>query len=129
MKLQPHNGLIIKSFFMDMRDKELIRIIPLLVFMAELDDMRTVRDWAKKFNEESMIEYQDKKGIEKLLNRNSFLKFVVDKIHTEHLDRIFHGESGDKNVVIFPKKSDAKPLCDSMDDLATSDVDYEEVHK
>lgn len=132
MKLQPQNGLVIKSFNSDMRDKELMRIMPLLVFLSDMKDVRTVRDWNKKFNEDSFIDYVDRNGEEKKLNRNSFLKFVVDKIHTDHLDIVFHGVDGDKNVVIQPlKKSVNKQVqcCDLMEEVATSDVDYEEIHK
>lgn len=132
MKLQPKNGLIIKSFYMDMRDKELMRIMPLLVFMSEMDDVRIVRDWAKKFNEEAIIPYTDKLGNDKKLSRNLFLKYVVDKIHTEHLDFVFH-ENGDKNVVVHPLKKSLnkqQPYCeDIQEELATSDVDFEEIHK
>ena len=130
MKLQPHNGLVIKSFYMDMRDKELIRLMPLLVFLSEVDDVRTVRDWFRKFNDQDNIAYTDKRGEAKVLSRNSFLKYVVEKIHAEHLDFIFHGQNGDKSVVIVPpKKSITKKISESMEDLATSDVDYEEIHK
>lgn len=131
MKLQPHNGLIIKSFYMDMRDKELIRLMPLLVFMSGLDDVRTVRDWFRKFNEEEQIPYIDTFGNSRILHRDNFLKYVVDKIHTEHLDLIFHGRDGNKSVVIVPPKKslNKKRLSESLDDLETSDVDFEEIHK
>jgi uridine kinase len=133
MKLQPKNGMIIKSFYMDMRDKELMRIMPLLVFLSEMHDVRILRDWMVKFNDEPIIDYTDKLGEDKKLNRNAFLKYVVYKIHTEHLDFVFH-ENGDKTVVVNPpKKSTNKlqPCCEEMDDeLATSsDVDFEEIHK
>lgn len=115
---------------MDMRDKELIRLMPLLVFLSEVDDVRTVRDWFRKFNDQDNIAYTDKRGEVKVLCRNSFLKYVVEKIHSEHLDFIFHGQNGDKSVVIVPpKKSITKKLSESMEELATSDVDYEEIHK
>ncbi len=131
MKLQPHNGLVIKSFHMDMRDKELIRLIPLLVFLSEVRDVRTARDWSRKFNDEEEIAYYDRNGQSKVLCRNSFLKFVVEKIHSDHLDLIFHGTNGDKTVVIVPPKRslNKKKADESLDELATSDVDYEEIHK
>lgn len=131
MKLQPQNGLVIKSFNSDMRDKELMRIMPLLVFLSDMEDVRIVRDWTKHFNEEPYIDYIDRFSQEKKLNRNNFLKYVVDKIHTEHLDLVFHGANGDKNVVISPyKKSIGKqPCCDTYEEVATSDVDYEEIHQ
>lgn len=131
MKLQPHNGLVIKSFYMDMRDKELMRLMPFLVFLSEVDDARTVRDWFRKFNEEEKIPYKDKNRNSKILNRDHFLKYVVDKIHTEHLDFIFHGQDGDKNVVVVPpnRSMNMKMMRESMEELATSDVDYEEIHK
>lgn len=134
MKLQPHNGLVIKSFYMDMRDKELMRLMPLLVFLSEVDDVRVVRDWFIKFNEEEHIEYNDRNGETKMLNRNSFLKYVVEKIHTDHLDIVFHGQNGDKTVVIPPpsRSFNKKPLYDSDEEdveVATSDFDYEEIHK
>lgn len=114
-----------------MRDKELMRIMPLLVFLSEMKDVRVVRDWMIKFNEESLIDYIDRNDVQKKLNRNLFLKYVVDKIHTEHLDFLFH-ENGDKNTVVQPiKKSIDKqmPCCEQYEDLITSDVDFEEIHK
>lgn len=132
MKLQPQNGLVIKSFYMDMRDKELMRLMPFLVFLSELDDIRIVRDWFRVFNDQEKIHYTDKKGHQRVLNRNAFLKYSVDKIHTEHLDIIFHGQNGDKTVVIVPPKKNSlnfKPISESMEELATSEVDIEEVHK
>lgn len=120
---------------MDMRDKELMRIMPLLVFLSELDDVRVVRDWMHKFNEEPKLEYINRDGEEKVLSRNTFLKYVVDKIHTDHLDHVFH-ENGDKTVVVPQlKKSIDKhhqhqqQCCDHYEEVATSDVDYEEIHK
>lgn len=117
---------------MDMRDKELIRIMPLLVFLSEMNDVRIVRDWMVKFNDEPIIDYRDKCNEDKKLNRNLFLKYVVDKIHTEHLDFVFH-ENGDKNVVVHPQKKSANKLQpfyeETNEELATSDVDFEEIHK
>ena len=131
MKLQPQNGLIIKSFFADLHDKELIRLIPLLVFLAEVDDVRTVRDWNCKFKEQEKIFYTSLDGEPTVLFRNSFLKTVVNKLHKEHLDMVFQGKKGATRIVEAPTKlcSTKKLLCESMEDLATSDVDYEEVHK
>ena len=70
MKLQPRNGFIIKSFYMDMRDKELVRVMPLLVMLSEVNDVRTVRDWSKKFQSNEMIEYTDLKGENRIVDRN-----------------------------------------------------------
>lgn len=117
---------------MDMRDKELIRIMPLLVFLSEMNDVRIVRDWMAKFNDEPIIDYRDKYHEDKKLNRNLFLKYVVDKIHTEHLDFVFH-ENGDKNVVVHSLKKSANKLQpfyeETNEELVTSDVDFEEIHK
>ena len=111
MKMQPQNGLVIKSFYLDMRDKELIRLMPFLVFLSEMDDLRTVKTWFNKFNDEDHISYTDRHKVCKILNRNDFLKEVVEKIHTDHLDIVFHGQDGDKNVVIAPSKSfNKKPI-------------------
>lgn len=33
---QPHNGLLIKSFFDDIKDRELIGLIPFLKFMSDV---------------------------------------------------------------------------------------------
>lgn len=35
-KINPENGLLVRSFFSDSRDKELIRLMPLLIFLAEV---------------------------------------------------------------------------------------------
>lgn len=133
MKPQPQNGLVIKGFFTDVHDKELIRLIPLLVFLSEVDDVRTVRDWNRKFKELEKISYTSIDREPSVLFRNSFLKTVVNKLHKEYLDLVFHGKKGasTNKLVEAPTKlcSTRKLLCESMEDLATSDVDYEEIHK
>lgn len=131
MKPQPENGLIIKSFFTDMKDKELIRLIPLLVFLADVEDVRTVRDWATKFKEHSEISYIRLNGEHSLLHRNTFLKNAVNKLHKEHLDALYHSKNGSMRIVETPKKlcSPKKLLCESFEDLGTSEIDHEEIHK
>ena len=83
MKLQPQNGFVMKSFFGDLRDKELMRIIPFLVFLSELDDVRTVKSWFKQFNENPEIEYKDRMGEYKVLKRNEFIEFIVNQLELD----------------------------------------------
>lgn len=133
MKLQPQNGLIIKSFFMDRRDKELIRLIPLLILLSEVDDVRTVRDWTLKFKDQTKFTYRKVTGESVVLSRNGFLKSVVNKLHKDYLNQVFLDHQGKKDSFVAPpltkKCSTKKLLCESFEDLATSDVDYEEIHK
>lgn len=131
MKLQPENGLVIKSFFSDLKDKELIRLIPVLTFLADVQDVRTVRDWHTKFKEKEEFPYLKLNGEQSILHRNAFLKSVVNKLHKDHLVMVFQGEKGSIRVVETPTKlcSPKKLLCESMEDLETSDVEHEELHK
>jgi len=84
MKMQPQNGLLIKSFFSDSRDKELMRLIPFLVFLSDLDDMRIVKDWNKQFNYLPEISYKDRNGSPRKLKRTEFIRFVMDSVHLEY---------------------------------------------
>lgn len=77
MKMQPQNGFLIQAFYGDMRDKELLRLTPFLAFLANLDDVRPVREWAKKFRKESKLKYVDREGTELVLNRPKFIDCLV----------------------------------------------------
>lgn len=108
MKLQPQNGLLIKSFFSDSRDKELMRLIPFLVFLSNLDDVRIVKDWYKQFNYLPEVTYKDKNGELKKLKRSDFIKFVVDNVHLEyqaHIDSaVSRTSSQSKNQAMAQKE-------------------------
>lgn len=77
MKMQPQNGFLIQAFYGDMRDKELLRLTPFLAFLANLDDVRPVREWAKKFRKEPKLKYVDREGTELILNRPKFIDCLV----------------------------------------------------
>jgi ATP-dependent helicase YprA (DUF1998 family) len=77
MKMQPQNGFLIRAFNGDMRDKELLRLTPFLAFMSNLDDVRPVREWAKKFRKEPQLKYVDKDSNELTLNRPKFIDCLV----------------------------------------------------
>lgn len=98
MKLQPRNGFIIRSFYMDMRDKELVRVIPLLVMLSEVYDVRIVRDWSKKFKEKEMIDYTDMSGSPKLIDRNELINYVVRKIHYDFPKFVTAGHRPDSPI-------------------------------
>lgn len=93
MKLQPQNGLVIKPFYLEMRDKELMRLIPLLTFLSGVENVRTVKEWARKFVSEESFEYTDRKGVDKLLKRTEFIQFVTNRLRVE----FFNNLAVDKN--------------------------------
>ena len=104
MKMQPRNGLIIQSFYNDMRDKELVRTIPLLVFLSQVEDVRTVRDWQKSFQKESSIYYTDNHGVSRVLRREKFLSFIIDKLFQNQLRQVFREKSTEKEQQEQKKK-------------------------
>lgn len=97
MKLQPHNGFLIKPYRTDSRDKELIRIIPFLVFLSDLDDVRIVRDWSKTFITEEEIDYTNILGEMKTIQKTEFIKYIVQKLHNRYLNFPKHYEFQDPN--------------------------------
>lgn len=84
MKLQPQNGLLIKSFFSDSRDKELMRLAPFLVFLSDLDDVRVVKDWYRQFNYLPELAYTDRAGKPRKLRRPELIRFVADSLNLEY---------------------------------------------
>jgi len=97
MKLQPQNGFLIKPYRTDSRDKELIRIIPFLVFLSDLDDVRIVRDWSKTFITEEEIDYTNILGEMKTIQKTEFIKYIVQKLHNRYLNFPKHYEFQDPN--------------------------------
>lgn len=49
--LQPENGILIKNFYDDKNDCELLNLIPFLEFMSDVYDIRDVREYYTLYNE------------------------------------------------------------------------------
>lgn len=85
-KINPENGLLIKSFYDDAQDKELIRMMPLLMFLCEVKDVRDVREWSDMFIEDQFIEFTDKNGNDKVIDKSEYLRQVINYIHISYFD-------------------------------------------
>ena len=61
----PHNGLPILSWFEDKNDKELLNIIPILLFLSNVDD---VREYIPKIVVNNAISYSEAEKLIKIVN-------------------------------------------------------------
>lgn len=93
-KINPENGLLVRSFFSDSRDKELIRLMPLLIFLAEVRlfkqvyDVREVQDWATTFSEDQFIAFINNKEQENVINKSDYLRDIIGYLKTTYFDDI-----------------------------------------
>lgn len=87
-RIHPENGLLVRSFFSDSRDKELIRLMPLLIFLAEVYDVREVQDWAATFSEDQFIAFINNKEQENVINKSDYLKDIIGYLKTTYFDDI-----------------------------------------
>ena len=94
MKMQPQNGFLIRAFRGDMRDKELLRLIPFLAFLANNEDVRPVREWAKKFSKEPQIKYVDRDANPLILNRPKFIECLVKNLIDKEVKKLKIVSSG-----------------------------------
>ncbi len=112
---------------MDMRDKELIRVIPLLVMLSEMLDVRTVRDWSKVFKTQETIEYIDWEGHERAIDRNHLINHVVRRIHYEFPKFVTAGHGPDSLITPMDEQ-EVKRI--TLTDSALHEIEeLEETHK
>ncbi|EAR92879.2 NLI interacting factor-like phosphatase (macronuclear) [Tetrahymena thermophila SB210] len=75
---QPANAVHIKSFFDDMKDRELYRLIPMLIFLSNSFDVRHVGNWWREFEQNDFIDYRDKKNRLQRLDKQRLLEELGD---------------------------------------------------
>eukprot|EP01017_Pseudomicrothorax_dubius_P013323 TRINITY_DN1581_c0_g1_i11.p1 TRINITY_DN1581_c0_g1~~TRINITY_DN1581_c0_g1_i11.p1 ORF type:complete len:390 (+),score=49.60 TRINITY_DN1581_c0_g1_i11:99-1268(+) len=62
---QPLNGVLIKSFFDDEKDRELDELTPYLRFLADVYDARPTNRWRSTLEKEEVVYYVDMSGASK----------------------------------------------------------------
>ncbi|KAL4451027.1 hypothetical protein ABPG74_021349 [Tetrahymena malaccensis] len=75
---QPANAVHIKSFFDDMKDRELYRLIPMLIFLSNSFDVRHVGNWWREFEQNDFIDYRDKNNRLQRLDKQRLLEELGD---------------------------------------------------
>ena len=89
----PQNGLPILSWFEDKNDRELYNIIPLLIFLSDVKD---VREYIPKLVVENTISYTE---VEKLLKNNGFdFKKIKNNIKNRNSKNINSIKSNKSNI-------------------------------
>ncbi|CAK88433.1 unnamed protein product (macronuclear) [Paramecium tetraurelia] len=90
--MNPENGLKINDFFYDKYDKELESILPFLIWISQLSDLRPIQNRYKEFlnrkklekkNDEQQIIYGLSKTVSiqrKKINQKSFIKTLTEHI-------------------------------------------------
>lgn len=82
---QTENGLLISSFFLDRRDKELARIVPFLTWMSKVDDVRPVDAWYEQFRLEDQVEYIEMiSQQQKVLNKHEHLANQIQDLYLRY---------------------------------------------
>lgn len=79
-KNQPENAIHIKSFFFEENDKELLRLLPFLIFMSSVYDVRQISEWFKVFREGVYINYMDMFNVEQVLKKSDFIMDIITYI-------------------------------------------------
>lgn len=59
---QPANAVHIKSYFDDAKDRELYRLIPVLIFLSNSFDVRPVGNWWREFEQNDYVDYRDRRN-------------------------------------------------------------------
>lgn len=109
---------------MDMRDKELIRVIPLLVMLSEMLDVRTVRDWSKVFQTQETIEYMDWEGSERAIDRNQLINYVVRKIHFDFPNFVTAGHGPDSPITPMDEQAVKKMVLSESDIMELEELEH-----
>lgn len=83
------------------------------MFLCEVNDVRDVRGWSEMFIEDQFIEYTDKSGNDKVIDKSEYLRQVINFIHISYFDDLIKGK---KRKSFSLKKVEPK-------DTETSDPD------
>ncbi|EGR33849.1 NLI interacting factor-like phosphatase family protein, putative [Ichthyophthirius multifiliis] len=71
---QPENSIQISNFFEDNNDTELTKLIPFLIFLSDVYDIRSTRKWMEKYINNEIIDYIDMNHKEQKYNRKMYQK-------------------------------------------------------
>ena len=95
----PENGLPILSWFEDKNDRELYNIIPLLIFLSDVKD---VREYIPKLVVENAISYTE---VEKLLKNNGFDYKKLKNNNKNRNNKNINNIKTNKNNINIPSKN------------------------
>ncbi|KAM3141148.1 hypothetical protein pb186bvf_006753 [Paramecium bursaria] len=83
-QLQPNNAIHIKNFFDDPSDTELFDLMPFLQFVVNIQDVRPVRQYLRKFNKHEQFVYMNVQGEKAMFDgKEQDLNLTIDSAKTE----------------------------------------------